>query len=196
MPQLKVTAMMGSWTGDRRSNRQKKVERKLKTLVVTDPVFFVKRDKRGLPRKDKPHDYSEEMIKAATEQFESIVIFCSAKNNPAQVVTFLKSLNFPVALTASQVLPLPVPQFRVISYEQKDLESITSFWKETLLELGATFKRVRNPREITYLTLDRYMVADHITWVGPDDHFKIKIELEKDKTFQELQAERRKRAEW
>ncbi len=84
----------------------------------------------------------------------------------------------------------------VCSYARKDIEATTSFWKTTLMELGASFRRTRNPREMTYLNLHTYMTAPHITWVGPDDHSKIKINLEKDKTFQELQKVRRSRAEW
>jgi len=169
-----------TWTGGRRRLKKPKKET-VPTLVVADPNFFAKRDKRGFVPKE--FEYSEDMLRAARAKFDLIVVFERRRRKIRDRFSkFLESLG--------------IDGVRVVEYTGRDVETITSAWKTTLMEMGASFRRVRNPREITYLNLANYMNAPHITWVGPDDHKKIKINLEKDKTFKELQEERRKRAEW
>jgi len=168
-------SVSSSWTGGRRKLRKK--PKRLKTLVVVDSVFFRKRDKRGHVT-DK-HGYSDDMLAAVQDQFDLVVVF--------------EPLNTKTPM-AKYVEESGSKKFSVIKYETHDIEKVTSLWKTTLVGLGATFKRVRNPREITYMNLDRYMLADHITWVGPDDHKKIKIKLDKIKTERALRRTQRKRS--
>ena len=124
------------------------------------------------------------MFEAATKKFGLIVVF-EAENADHSIASFLKSQE-----------NMYQDQFRLIRYTLGPVEDMTSYWKTALVNLGATFKRARNPREVTYLNLHRFVEGSHLQWVGPDDHKKIKIKLDKAKTFQELQEERKLKAEW
>lgn len=173
--------MSGSWTGGKRRIKPSKPKH-LKTLIVADPSFFARRDKRG--HVTEPRQWSEAMFEAATKKFELIVVF-EQGGAEHSIDSFLKSQE-----------KMNKDHFRLIFYPFGPVEDITSHWKTVLLGLGATFKRARNPREITYLNLWRFMEGSHLHWVGADDHKKIRIKLDKAKTFQELQKERRLKAEW
>jgi hypothetical protein len=169
---------VGNWTGGRRRTKPQKIKHP-KTLIVADPIFFARRDKRG--NVTDPVQWSPDMLEAVLAKWELIVVF-EEIHADHPISNFLKLYKeYPIKL---------------IPYEFGKVEDVTSQWKTALLELGATFKRARNPREITYLNLYRFMEGKHLHWVGADDHRKIKIKLDKAKTFMELQAKRRTKAEW
>lgn len=169
----------GSWTGGRRKKKAVRPDYP-KTLVVSDASFFRRRDKHN----KLMEEWSESMLRQAAQKWPQVVIFEKMEYNAASLSTFLF------------VADLKLSNVKIISYPQEELDKTTAFWKECLTELGAKIKPARNPREVTYLNLDKWINAPHITWAGLNDHKKAKIEIDKPLTFQELQDNRKKKAEW
>lgn len=153
-----------------------------KTLVVSDPAFFMRRDKRG--HVTSPFQWSGAMFEEALKKWGLILIFVEAQM-VASLSKFLERYEKSFK-----------DRYKMIEYTFGPVEDMTSLWVTALTAHGATFRRAHNPREMTYLSLYRFMEGTHLHWVGPDDHKKIRISLDKAKTFQELQEERRRKAEW
>lgn len=181
---------MGSWTGGRRKTKSPPVER-IKTLVITNPLIFAKRDKKGEVPTEKI-EWSEQMIKQAAKKWPQVLISCptfdvcpsvaKAAATDDSFYIFAKSLN--------------IPNVELILFTTTDPEEATKIWKERIIKAGGVYKRAKNPREVTYLNIQKYFDAPHITWAGTQDHKKAKIEIEKEKSFQDYQELRKRKAEW
>lgn len=169
---------MGKWTG----SRKKKPKKIPETLIVSDPAFFCKRSKSG--RVKVPFKWSQIVLDSVLVQFERIVIFERADTTHS-MAGFLESQELEVQ-----------KQVHLIIFGFNSVEDITADWVRELRTLGASFRRPKNPREITYLTLGNYLHKGTFQWTDSEGHRKFKIKLEKDKDFQELQKERRLKAEW
>jgi hypothetical protein len=179
----------GSWTGGR---RRKKINRPdyPKTLVVSDASFFLRRTKHNEIPPEGSQEWSELMVRQAAKKWPQVIIFELASQYPTP--TSMEGFSSLEAFVDS----LDVSNVKVITYEQQELDKVTAFWKECLVELGAKIKPARNPREVTYLNLDKWIDAPHITWAGQNGHKQAKIEIDKPATFEELQKKRKKKAKW
>jgi hypothetical protein len=174
--------MSSNWTGGRRRLKPVKKPRK-KTLVVKDPSFFAKRDKKGNLTSMEEPEWSTDMIEQAAEKWEQVLIFIYGGRRATE------KLNKVIeSLSLSNIINYTHPS--------ENVEHITAFWKECLIKHGAEIKRARNPREITYLNIDKFVTAPHFTWVEGDDHKTAGIVVDKPKSFNDLQKERRKRSQW
>lgn len=179
--------MSKSWVSKRRRVRikeERKEARTHPTLIVRSPLIFAKRDKKG----DLPHDrtvaWSEKSIRSASNNWSKVLVFYKIEN-PNQHILFLKTLEF-----------LGISNFSVVAYPIDDPEEATRLWKQALVEHGGGFIPPRNPREVVYLNLNRYIDAPHFTWVGENDHNEAKVEIDKPKTFNDFQSMRKKAAQW
>lgn len=181
MPGMRKETMMGTWTGGRRRKLKPKLDR-IKTLVVTSPLFFAKRDKNGDPI--DPIEWSEDLLRSVSEQWPQVLVFCSV---PPELKGITSSIP---------VEDLGLTNMKVILYSVQKPEIATRIWKQAIIEIGGVFRPAGNPREVVYLSLKRHFDAPHITWVGSEDHSKAKVEIDKEKSFKDLQQLRRKKADW
>jgi len=178
---------MGSWTGGRRRLKKEKIPIQ-QTAVISNPAFLLKQDKGG----NRTKEYSELTLQAVAKRWEKVLIFSyvpsEANIDPEntrdnkKLVKFLDSLsinNVELILTVKGTTPV-----------------ITEQWKSCLIRHGARIKNPKNLREISYLTLNKYMDAPHIIWIKQDDHKKIGIEVDKPLNFEELQEKRKRVSEW
>jgi hypothetical protein len=179
--------MMGTWTGGRRRKLKPKVE-KIKTLVVTSPLLFTKRDK--LNQLVDPFEWSDDCLRQASENWPKVLIFCPV---PADLTDPGK--KEPPDL-AEHVKTLGISNLIVIPYSVTNPTSATRIWKQSIIDVGGVFNPARNPREVVYMNMQRHITAPHLTWAGAEDHKKAKVEIDKEKSFKDLQDIRKKRAEW
>jgi hypothetical protein len=181
--------VMGTWTGGRRRIKPSG-PKKIKTLVVTDPLLFSKRDKRNIHF--DPLQWSEDALRQASEAWPQVLIFCPV---PEDLVDPNETSSRPTDLH-DFVESLGLSNVMVSQYSVRHPENATKIWKTRIMELGGTFKPAKNPREIAYLNLQRHVQGKHLTWVKGEDHIKAKIEIDKEKSFKDLQDMRKKKAEW
>jgi hypothetical protein len=178
---------MASWTGGRR--RIKPASLAVKKTLIASPLLFTKRDKRGVIG-DVP-EWSETMLRQASKTWEEVLIFVypghggSCMTASVLADSLLKFLE-----------PLSIPNIVVIVPAGDDTETLTTFTKRCLVERGAKIKSVKNPREVTYMNLRKFIDAPHMHWAGNEDFKKAKIDLDKAKSFKDLQDERKARASW
>ena len=183
--------MSGSWTGGRR--RIKSAKPPAKQTLITTPLLFAKRDKHG--KINNPTEWSEPMLRQASAAWEEVLIFIFSDYYPARaehsavaqavgvdLIDFIGSLNLQ-NITVMISPPGPV-------------ETIVSFAKQCLIDRGARIKQVKNPREVTPLNLRQFVEAPHLVWASKDEHHKARIDLDKMKSFSDLQSERKKQAAW
>lgn len=173
---------MSTWTGDRK--RIKPSAMTFKKTLVAHPELFLRRNKRGeIDYGTETPDWSPAMLQQASEAWEEILIFVSASENYSpSLAPLLQSLG--------------ITNITILTYPAEKSEIQAQFMKQCLIERGARIKTVRNPREVTHLNMRAHIDAQHIHWAGANDHKKAKIDLDKPKTFKELQSERKTRASW
>jgi hypothetical protein len=170
---------VSTWTGDRR--REKPVKPVLKRILVADPMLFARRDKNNRINRIGL-EWSELMLQQASSQWDEILIFCAAEVELYQLQDKIKDMNL------SNII--------ITFFPAKSTEAITNMVKDCLIQRGAQIKQTRNPREITYLNLNKYIRSPNIVFAKANDHHLAKIELDKPKSFKELQDERKSRAKW
>lgn len=180
---------MGTWTGGRRRLKPKK-QKKIKTLIVTNPLLFSQRNKNNIHL--DPILWSESVVRQASEGWPQVLIFCpvpedmvdpnSTSMRPQDLYEFVESLG--------------LTNVSVCQYSVTNPENATKIWKQRIIDLGGTFKPAKNPREVVYLNLQRHFHGPHLTWVGPEDQKKAKVEIDKEKSFKDFQEMRKKKAEW
>jgi len=180
---------MGTWTGGRRRLKPKKVE-KIKTLIVVNPLLFSKRDKNNIHF--DPIQWSEEALRQASKAWPQVLIFCPVPEDLQD-----QSSNAPPPQDLWKfVESLGLTNVSVCQYTVKNPENATKIWKQRIIDLGGIFKPAKNPREVVYLNLQRHFYGPHLTWAGPEDQKKAKVEIDKEKSFKDLQKMRKKKAEW
>ena len=84
----------------------------------------------------------------------------------------------------------------LVSFSSKIIQDANEVWKRRIIAYGGTVKTVKNPLEINYMFMEKYIEGDFITWAGVHDHHHIGIEVDKPKTFLELAKERESRSKW
>lgn len=176
---------MSSWTGGRK--RTKLVPPSVKqTLIVVTPLLFAKRDRQG--KVCKPVEWSELMLRQAANNWEEVLILLNSNEsilneNTRNLFRLLISLNI------SNIVQLVI-------YPTDNTEEMTNFLKTQLIQRGARIKPIRNPREVTYLNMRQHIEAPHMTWVSQNEHTKARIDLDKPKSFKDLQNERKQKSTW
>jgi len=150
-----------------------------RVLFVLDPSLFFKRDAKGTVLSEA----SEAMLRQAVTKFDKVVVF-------------------PVyGLASAQVL-----QEAVASY-QLDVEvaplvggstnaTVAEMLKQKLLSLGAEIKHHTNPREISHLNIEKFLVSDHILIARKDDWAKAGLELDKPESFEDVAKKRKNKSFW
>lgn len=180
---------MASWTGGRKRLKPAPPPVK-KTLLVVGPLLFSKRDRQGkIPFQDRlledgiEPEWSELMLRQAAKVWEEVLVF------------FIPLL--PIYDKLDKFLkPLNIPNIKLIMYPAGSTEEMTNFLKKLLIERGARIKPSKNPREITYINMRMHIEAPHMTWVSQNEHVKAKIDLDKPKSFMDLQSERKLKSSW
>jgi len=178
---------MASWTGGRR--RIKPAPITVKKTLIASPLLFTKRDKHGAIG-DVP-EWSEPMLRQVSEAWEEVLIF---------VYSGLGGSCVTASVLADSLLkflkPLSISNIIVIVPVGEDTETLTTYTKRCLVERGAKIKSVKNPREVTYMNLRKFIDAPHMHWAGNEDFKKAKVDLDKAKSFKDLQDERKRSASW
>lgn len=151
-----------------------------KTLIAA-PLLFAKRDKRG--KIADPPVWSESMLQQASDVWEEVLVFIWPETVVNQNLSNLVTL-------------LGISNITVIDLPKTSTEELTNSVKKCIIDRGARIKPVKNPREVTYMNIRRHVDAPHMTWAGQDDHKKARIDLDKPKSFKDLQSERRLKSEW
>lgn len=130
------------------------------------------------------------MLRAASQKWNQILIleprsYTKEKSQQQLLSQFLQEVSAP-----------GLPNIEVMVCES--VLQTTDDLKRRMIEAGAQIKFVRNPREITYLNMDQYLInADHIVWIRSwNEVEKAEIELEKPKDFNDLQKERGRKSFW
>lgn len=170
---------MSTWTGDRK--RVKPEKPVLKRVLVADPYLFARRDKNNRINKLNI-EWSEQMLREASEKWDEVLVFCAAEVE-------LYGLQ-------DQINEMGISNIIITFYPAKSTESITNMIKDCLIERGAKIRSCKNPREITYLNLYKFVNAPNIVFAKSNDHTLAKISVDKPKSFKDLQHERKSRAEW
>jgi hypothetical protein len=171
---------MTAWTGDRK--RIKPEPKPKKRTLVTTPLLFAKRDRKEDIVTDGPCVvWSLSMLKQASEKWEEVLVFCD--------LMYAEDLSNLVKIQE-------FTNIMILTFEKTCTDSRTQFMKECLIERGAKIITTKNPREVTYLNIKKYINAPHFTWARADDHDKVGIDLDKPKSFKELQSERKTKATW
>lgn len=148
-----------------------------KVLVVLDPRLFGKRD---------PHDLildemSEDMLRQASSLYDQVIVFCEE----CQACRDVKRLAEGASLANVEVVFAP-----------EDFLEKTEELRKRILAVGGKIKAVKNPREIAYHNLERFVLSGHIIFARREDWKKVGLELDKPKTFKDVQGERKKRVFW
>lgn len=174
---------MSIWTGGRKRIKPTPIEHK--DTLIANAELFIRRDKhnevdRTFGAEGVP--WSMAMLRQASQAWEEVLIFITNKDYVESLPNFLKTLG--------------LPNVTAFVFPSRLTEERTSFMKQCLIERGARIKSVRNPREVTYMNLQKFIDAPHMTWAGANDHSKAKIEVDKPKSFSELQSERKRRSSW
>lgn len=154
------------------------------SLCVLEPDFFLRRDPDGHP---VTGDFSELNLQQASDRYSSVVVFAA----------LLASLD--VDKLKSTVAELELDNFRWIDLVDQKESAYTAYTdelKRCIIELGGQIKHVQNPREISYLNIDRFVFSGDIIFARRDDHEKVGIELDKPKSFKELHKARKRRSFW
>ena len=138
-------------------------------VVVQSPAFFMKRDKENHPTRE----FSERVFQEFSLKFEDAhVIVCVDDPNEAWAKEHLSALEI----------------FRVHFAEANQT---TIRLRARLQDLGIRFKVTRNSRQMSFLNLDRFALDPYLS-VGADDYLAMEIEPEKELTFQDMVAKRRR----
>jgi hypothetical protein len=171
----------------RKRRAKRPTEEKTNTLVVINPFFFAKRNKNGQAPPNP--EWSESMLRQAAEKWPKILIFFPLES-PEMVEDGLaeKLYRFTRDLKLSNI--------NIVTYSRTDPISATKVWREAIRSVGGTIVSPKNPREVTYLNMEKHTHASHITWVDLDDHEKLGVEIDKPKSFSDFQKVRKRSAGW
>lgn len=150
-----------------------------KSLLVLDPLLFSRRDRRGRVTEEP----SPTMLVQASERYRRVVVL-------------------PVFGKISLIRKLRdfVEELRIDNIDVRDVKcdlfTMTELVKEVALELGATIRKVDNPRELSVMSVNRYLEGDSVVAVYREDWRKAGIELDKDKSFADFEKERSSHSIW
>lgn len=148
-----------------------------KVLICTDPRLFGKRNKEGVIL----DDMSPGMLAQACDLYDQVWVFCVE----CEACKDLKSL-------AEQ---LDLPKVEVI-FQPDDVLLRTEQMRKRIIQAGGRIKPVKNPREITYFNMERFVVSEFMVFAGREDWEKIGLELDKPQSFEDLHKDRKKRSFW
>lgn len=148
-----------------------------KILICHDPRLFGKRDKDGLIL----DEMSESMLMQACDLYDQVLVFCVE----CQACKDVKSLAESLGLSKVEVI-----------FQPEDPLLRTEQMRKRIIQAGGRIKPAKNPREITYFNMERFVVSEHMVFAGREDWQKIGLELDKPQSFEDLHKERKKRSFW
>jgi hypothetical protein len=122
------------------------------------------------------------MLRQAATVWEEVLILVYPDSTAKSLKKAVKSLD--------------ISNIKVVQYPDGTAEELTAFAKKMLIAHGARIKSSKNPREVTYLNLQKFLDAPHMTWVGTDDHSKARIDLDKPRSFEDMERARKAKASW
>lgn len=148
-----------------------------RVLVVLDPRLFGKRDHNDIIL----DEMSEDMLRQASSLYDQVTVFCEE----CQACRDVKQLAESLVLTNVEVVFAP-----------QDFLEKTEELRKRILAVGGKIKAVKNPREIAYHNIERFILSGHILFARRDDWKKVGLELDKPKTFKDVQKERKGKSFW
>jgi hypothetical protein len=148
-----------------------------KILVVLDPRLFGKRDSKGLIL----DEMSEDMLCQASSLYDQVMVFCEE----CQACRDVRQLAEDIQLKNVEV-----------TYISANLIEKTEELRKRIIAVGGKIKVVRNPREITFFSMEKFVLSGYIVFARRDDWKKVGLELDKPKTFQDVQKERKTKTFW
>lgn len=162
----------------------KKSGSKKRMLVVLDPRLFSERDTKGNPTSE----WSLDTLHAAASKWDLVLVL--------ERRSFKKEIH-EQNLLSNFVTDKSIPNLQVLVCGESVLTT-TEAMKKLVIEVGAKIKHVGNPREITYLNMDKYVLdGENILWIRSwDQTVEAGIEPEKPKSFEDLKEARKVRSYW
>ena len=148
-------------------------------LFVLDPSLFFKRDAKGTVLSE----VSEAMLRQAVAKFDKVVVF------PVYGLASTQVLQEAVATYQLDVDMAPLMSGATNS-------TVAEMLRQRLLSLGAEIKHHINPREISHLNIEKFMLSDHILIVRKDDWAKAGLELDKPESFEDVAKKRKNKSFW
>jgi len=146
-------------------------------LVVLDPRLFGKRDPKGVIL----DEMSEDMLCQAADLYDQVLVFCEE----CQACRDVRQLAEDIQLANVEVVYLP-----------DDFLEKTEELRRRIVAVGGKIKVVKNPREIAYHNLDKFTMSGHIVFARREDWKRVGLELDKPKTFKDVQRDRSKKSFW
>jgi hypothetical protein len=170
----------GQWLpGPRRhfKAREGKSGTQKRILVALDPRLFGKRDPKGLIL----DEMSEDMLCQASDLYDQVLVFCEE----CQACRDVRQLAEDLQLKNVEV-----------NYVSANLIEKTEELRKRIVAVGGKIKVVKNPREITYYSMEKFVMSDWIVFARRDEWKKVGLELDKPKTFHDVQRERKGKSFW
>jgi len=148
-------------------------------LFVLDPALFFKRDAKGTVLEE----VSESMLRQAVSKFDRVVVF------PVYGLAKAQLLQEAIGSLQLQVEVAPVMGGSTHA-------TVAEALKQKLLSLGAEIRHHQNPREISHLNIEKFLLSDHIIIVRKDDWERVGLELDKPESFEDAAKKRKNRSFW
>jgi len=166
----------------------KKSGSKKRMLVVLDPRLFSERDTKGNPTSVHLGLWNLDTLRAAASKWDLVLVL--------ERRSFKKEIH-EQNLLSNFVADKSLSNLQVLVCGESVLTT-TDAMKKLVLEAGAKIKHVGNPREITYLNMDKYVLdGENILWIRSwDQTVEAGIEPEKPKSFEDLKEARKVRSYW
>lgn len=150
-----------------------------RVLFVLDPSMFFKRDAKGTVLSE----VSESMLRQALSKFDKVVVF------PVYGLASAQVLQEAVATYQLEVEVAPLVSGATNA-------TVAEMLKQKLISLGAEIKHHLNPREISHLNIEKFMISDHILIARREDWAKAGLELDKPESFEDVAKKRKNRSFW
>jgi hypothetical protein len=168
---------MSSFAEDIAQNRGIKTKEPTKpsapVVLVTDAKFFARRDKDNIPIEEFSQRTWDGLFANCAEHR---IVICIADED---------------SWIRDHVQPGDRWEFFRIKYDS--IGETTIRLRVVLSDLGLQFRPIRNPRTVSFLNIQKFVVGD-FTLLGTDDHEKVGLAPDKDLSFQDLANLRRKSA--
>lgn len=151
-----------------------------RVLLVLDSRLFAKRDVKAKPTKE----LSESMLRQASEIYDHVLVLVT-------VVHFVRE--------RFSELTRGLPNIEVLYSEDVagGFLNMVETTKQKIISYGIEFKHVRNPREINYLNLHKFVKQDQNLVVAATDEWKkAGLDLDKPLSFNDIAQKRKAKSFW